>query len=384
MPDKTKAELIAENEVMARKLEDFEKQFAGNIPSPNGVEPTGAIADPVPITVSGAGQEASQQGMLPGARTEAFPAAAGPMGEQLKSQTAVRWYRSETERLHATKRQGSHRFPHAAPFSVLVGTVGNSWKGDSWGRVMNMCDFAHAQGISITFQEFQDRNFEPYDALGTMRNEIFARAIGGGYEFCLMIDNDVRPQEDTLYRLINRDLPLVSPFIEEPVTSENKQTARRVLHGPFRESYMGMYNVSWNVLTMMLWKTNFINALGDQFWGDSIGGDEGYHFQRMYAKTGVYPVVDSDVVLEAGGSPLYPLTVKKSGDWDKPGGVKDQRIAKFNSIPERGPLIQGDPRVTPEGVYLPFMQPPQPEPASNEEPTQEDTNDPAQQQPVSQ
>lgn len=302
--------------------------------------------------------DTNQQGIAGQERVGAHPAAAGPAGEQLKAVTEVRWYRSDLEREHSAKRQAGHRWPHAAPMSVLVAAVGNSWKGESWARVMDMCEHAHKNGISVTFREFQNRCFEPYDALGTMRNEVFAAAVGGGYEFVMMVDNDVRPEPDTLFRLLNRDLPMVAPYVEEPADPNGVGTAKRVLHGPFREPYQGIYPVKWHVLTMMLFKVAFVGALGDHFWGDSIGGDEGYHFQRSYAKTGVYPHVDSDIVLEAGGAPLYPLTVKKTGDWDKEGGVKEERAARFDKVPERGPRMHGDRRVDPRnGVYLPFSQP---------------------------
>lgn len=343
--EKHASKLTTAGEGLANKLEEVNKQV-----SQDGVKPA-SLQPPQPSQPP----QAQSVGAPPTpGRIGAHPAAAGPQGEHLKAITEIRWYRSDLEREHSTKRQGGHRWPHAAPMSVLVASIGNSWKGDSWARVQAMNDFAHRHGIAVTFREFQNRCFEPYDALGTMRNEVFASATGGGYEFCMMIDNDVRPEPDTLYRLLNRDLPFIAPYVEEPADPTTPGSAKRVLHGPHREPYQGIYPVKWHVLTMMLFKTAYIGALGDHFWGDAIGGDEGYHFQRSYAKTGVYPHVDSDIVLEAGGAPLYPLTVKKSGEWDKEGGVKQERAQRFDRIPERGPQFPGDRRVNQDGVWLPF------------------------------
>lgn len=274
---------------------------------------------------------------------------------QLKQLTQVRWYRSDGEREQTQKRQSNHKWPHAAPNSVLVASVGNSWKGDSWAKTMDMCEFAHKEGIPVDFREFQNRCFNPYDSLGTMRNEIFTSALSGGYEFVMMVDNDVQPEPDTLYRLLMHDKPLVSPYVEEPANSEGRP--KRVLHGPFREPYQGVYDVKWNVLTMLLFKVNYVKSLGNDFWQDAIGADEGYHFQKSYEKTGVYPLIDSSIVLKSGGAPLYPLTVRKSDQFE---AVWAERRERFDSVPQRIPIWHDDPRRTDQGVYLPFIPFPQP------------------------
>ena len=318
------------------------------------------------VSVGNAGvQGGAAEGVVSKDRVGAEPAANPQIKlgeEQLKQLTQVRWYRSDQERDHSQKRQSSHRWPHAAPMSVLVASVGNSWKDDSWAKVMDMCEFAHKEGIPVDFREFQNRCFNPYDSLGTMRNEIFTSALSGGYEYVMMVDNDVKPEPDTLYRLLMHDLPLVSPYVEEPL-DEKTGRPKRVLHGPFREPYSGAYSVKWNVLTMLLFKVNYAKALGNDFWQDAIGADEGYHFQKSYEKTGVYPQVDSSIVLKAGGAPLYPLTVRKSGNYEE---VWEERRQRFDSVPQRSPIWGDDPRRTAEGVYLPFI--PFPEPAAETQP----------------
>jgi hypothetical protein len=307
--------------------------------------------------------DVAQQGAPSGAenlRIPGFPAAQGRGGEMLKAQTRVRWSRSDVESDLSNRRQASHQWDHASPRSVLVGAVGNSWKEDSkgWARVTEMCEYAKNEFSAVVLlQEFQDRCFEPYDALGTMRNEIMTHAIAGGFEFVMMIDNDVMPTEDTLVRLMMHDEPIIAPYVEEPIDPENPAGPRRVLHGPFREPHQGTYKVKWHVLSMVLYKTVFAASLGTDFWQDSIGGDEGYHYAKMYAQSGVQPRVDSDIVLKVGGKPLYPLTVKKSDQYEE---EWQRRREQFNSVPYRGPIWPTDPRVTPEKTYLPFLQPPPP------------------------
>jgi len=350
----TKADLLARIEELDANLKqahEINKNLAAQVPQQGLAQGELDKTNPTPVDVTQSNSPAPAAPAT-GNRVGAEPAAANMDTERLKQLTQVRWYRSDLEREHSQKRQTNHKWPHAAPSSVLVASVGNSWKGDSWAKVMDMLEFAHQQGIPVDFREFQNRCFEPYDSLGTMRNEIFSAALLGGYEFCMMVDNDVLPEPDTLYRLIMHDQPLMSPYIEEPFDPQFPQKPKRVLHGPVHEPYTGVYPVKWNVLTMMLFKVNYIRALGEDFWQDSIGADEGYHFQKSYARTGVYPQVDSSVILKAGGSPLYPLTVRKSEQYEE---VWKERRTRFDSIPDRSPVWPDDPRRTGDNVYLPFL-----------------------------
>lgn len=315
----------------------------------------------IAVNNAAAARGGAAEGVASKDRIGAEPAASpqfSPEEARLKQLTQVRWYRSDGERDDTQKRQSSHRWPHAAPNSVLVASIGNSWKGDSWAKTMDMCEFAHKEGIPVDFREFQNRCLEPYDALGTMRNEVFTSALSGGYEFVMMVDNDVQPEPDTLYRLLMQDEPLISPYVEEPADPTQPGKPRRVLHGPFREPYAGVYPVKWNVLTMLLFKVNYVKALGNDFWQDAVGADEGYHFQKSYEKTGVYPKIDSSIVLKAGGAPLYPLTVRKSENYEE---VWQERRERFDSVPDRSPVWADDPRRTDQGVYLPFIPFPVPE-----------------------
>jgi hypothetical protein len=361
----TKADLQAKIE----KLEADKKTDAETIEKAYQINQelaaaAGLKAEPETIIAVGDAQAAKggpAEGVKPNGRVGADPAATPQLSQEeaaLKQLTQVRYYSSEREREETQKRQTTYKWPHAAPNSVLVAAIGNSWKGDSWAKTMDMCNFAHKEGIPVDFREFQNRCFEPYDSLGTMRNEVFTAALMGGYEFVMMIDNDVEPQEDALYRLMMHDEPLISPYVEEPA-DEKTGRPKRVLHGPFQEPYSGVYKVKWNVLTMLLFKVNYVKALGNDFWQDAIGADEGYHFQKSYEKTGVYPKIDSSVVLRAGGTPLYPLTVRKSDQYEE---VWQERRQRFDSVPDRSPVWGDDPRRTPQGVYLPFIPfPPAPE-----------------------
>ena len=243
------------------------------------------------------------------------------------------------------------------PRSCLVAAIGNHWRARSWARVMNMIDFANKQGMRTNLIEIQDRCMTPYDALGTMRNEAILEAQRG-YEFLCTVDTDVLPEPDALYRLINRmendGRSIAVPYIDEPGTG-------KVLHGPERpqvvhQKYSGAHFIRWAVLSMQVYRVNVFAAFPPgTFWDNAIGSDEGFHFKKMFA-VGHIPIIDTDVIVPVQSAPTYPLTTKH---------MKPEDAAKFwadkeahrNAPPDRRPLNPSDPRIAPQGMYLPFWVP---------------------------
>ena len=114
--------------------------------------------------------------------------------------------------LQAAQGQMERGWPHMRPNSVLVAAMGNHWKAPgSWNKVIDMLDYTTNQGVYCAFQEVQDRCFNPYDALGTMRNEAALTALTEGFQYLCYIDNDVLPEPDCLYRLLQRGQSITAP-----------------------------------------------------------------------------------------------------------------------------------------------------------------------------
>lgn len=233
---------------------------------------------------------------------------------------------------------------HQRPFSVLIAAMGNHWRAGSWQKVLDMAQFANDQGFSVAIEELMDRCFQPYDAIGAMRNEAIMKAQQG-YEFLLYVDNDVLPPPDMLVRLLSWDVPIVAPLVLEPGSG-------KPLHGPWRRPNSGLQATRWCVLSMLLFKTTVFNATGPEFWNDSIGADEGYHFQKLW-HYGHRPYLDTNQLLEVADIPTYPLASNRmtQDDYGLFWGLKRRR---FIGAPNREPIEPNDPRVDPLGEYLPF------------------------------
>ena len=217
--------------------------------------------------------------------------------------TILRSYPSAPE-LQNAHLQMERGWTHIRPNSVLLAAMGNHWKGGGWNKVVDMIDYTQEQGVYCGLSEIQDRCFNPYDALGTMRNEAILTALGEGFQWLCYIDNDVKPEKDFLLRLLRWQEPVIAPYVVEPGTGHK-------LFGPGNiEVNTGLQRAKWSVLSMLLFNVSIFHAIGPEFWRDAIGADESYHFNKLHFY-GYQLHIDTTTQLEVGGRPLYPLAMNR-------------------------------------------------------------------------
>lgn len=260
------------------------------------------------------------------------------------SYVSIRSFPTEQERKVATDKM-SRGWPHLRPNSVLICAMGYHWGPTSWNKVVDMMAHTQRQGTYVAFQEIQDRCMDPYDALGTMRNEAILQAEGEGFDFLLYLDNDVQPNPDALSRLLAWDMPVVAPLVLEPGTGKQ-------LSGPAMAPNSGLHPAKWAVLSMLLFNVRVFKPFMGHFWSDAIGADEGFHFQRLWTQTGHRPYVDTNTQLVVSGVPLYPLALNRYS-WEDRQQVWKDKIIKLNASPDRRPVDPYGPGIV-DGDYMPF------------------------------
>ena len=190
---------------------------------------------------------------------------------------------------------------HVSPFSTLIAAMGNHWQPSCYEALEAMAEYTWSKGIELCLYEEPDRCYQPFDALGVMRNAAYMRALREGYEFILYVDNDVCPQPGVLYQLLNRFMPIISPIIVYADGNDHGLTMPKIEQGK------GLAMVSSCVLSMVLIQTSvFAPWAIIPFWQDALGADEAYHFSRL-AVAGHRPFVDTDVVVTCVSPPHYPL-----------------------------------------------------------------------------
>ena len=219
---------------------------------------------------------------------------------------------ARVETKHIAELREAHRLmgrpEHVSPFSVLIAAMSNNWAPGCFEAVWAMHEYTFKTGYQTTFLEEHDRCFQPYDALGTMRNNIYMKALAEGYEFLCYVDNDVAPPPDALVRLMRRYLPVVFPLVRWP---GNEWVHERLEVGRVEEG-QGLAYATASVLSMVVFQTRvFFPWASTPFWSDAIGADEGFHFRRLEL-SGIRPFVDTDVVVDCVKPPSFPLDERKS------------------------------------------------------------------------
>lgn len=285
--------------------------------------------------------------------------------------------------LEEARRRSTTSWGHIRPNSVLVCAMSNHYAPTAWQHIIDMVLYSNEQGIHCGFSEIMDRCFNPYDALGTMRNEAWIDAATEGYEWLCYVDCDIQPEKDALLRLLKWDMPVVVPYIVELGTGKK-------LHGPGWEPNTGLRAVRWAVLSMLLMRVSVLKPFRGRFWGDAMGADEGYHFKTLWSETGHRPYLDTTVQVPTARKPTYPLATNhmlRDGQekvkldskvmnelvkavpglqWEEiRQWIKDvvgvtereefwrQKLERFAQAPDRRPVDPNSPHVH-DGMYMPF------------------------------
>ena len=212
------------------------------------------------------------------------------------------WYESEAQaKVYADRQRTSRWGGHVSPYSVLVAAIGNHWvqEPDCFEAVRKMADYhARETGAHVCFYEEPDKCKNPYDALGTMRNDALMRAVDEGFEYLCYVDNDIEPPEDTLHRLVAHQFPVMVPRLE----FADGQTYG--LEMPTTEKDKGIGTAVTVVLSMILFRTASLARWRDTgFWDDAIGADEQHHWRRWNNLV----FFDSNVTIKVHRPPHFPL-----------------------------------------------------------------------------
>jgi len=211
-----------------------------------------------------------------------------------------RWFETESAKALYDQRIAMGWAKHLRPFSTLIAGIGDHWKRGCKEAVTAMAEHTYKQGIEVCLWEVPDRCYQRYDAIGTMRNEVYLKAMREGWEFLLYCDNDVKPPADALFKLLLRYVPIISPIITY-IEGAKSGTAM-----PHLKRNQGLAMVTSFVLSFFLCKTAVFYPYLGGFWENPLGADEEYHFEKL-SVIGHRPFVDTDVIVPCVESPHYPL-----------------------------------------------------------------------------
>ena len=186
---------------------------------------------------------------------------------------------------------------HVKPNSVLIATIGTNWEAGSWQKVVDMVKYTNERGVTCWLLEIPDRCIcIPYQNVNYMKNLACTKALDQGFEWLMVVDNDVLPEPDMLLKLMNWGAPIVAPYIYDP---KEKNT----LFAPRYEKGKGLRPVTWSIQSCMLFWTKVFNCFPvGQPWADyTVECDLSDAF-RHYGHT---VFVDTNTELKLATYPTY-------------------------------------------------------------------------------
>ena len=202
-------------------------------------------------------------------------------------------------------KKGANR-QHLLPYSTLIVAMGDHWLPGCKESVMAVREYSRQAGsIEVEILEEKDRCYGWGDALGSMRNMGYRHAIEGGFERLLYVDNDIILEKHTLLQLLSRHMPIIAPRVTY------LDGLAHGLETPKLQADAGLVLAGSVVLSCILFKTSiFYDYATHDFWGNSLGDDEEYHFTKL-ALRGLMPFVDTDVTAVCQAPPHFPLDQKR-------------------------------------------------------------------------
>jgi len=219
---------------------------------------------------------------------------------------------------------------HVSPGSTLIAAMGDHWKPQCFEAVKQMAYHTWEAGCEVCFYEEPDRCYNPFDAIGSMRNMAYWRAIREGWEYLLYVDNDVMPPPDALEKLLARRLPIIAPILRYLNDEDHGISQARMEFGN------GLVMVGSCLLSFLLIRTSvFLPWATSPFWGNEIGDDEAYHFAKL-DMIGHRPFIDTNVVVEVKSPPHFPLDERLTG------GVNGDKAGEAGQAPQGADVPAGE------------------------------------------
>jgi len=163
------------------------------------------------------------------------------------------YYATPEEATRIKKFKGA-RTPHVRPDAVYVIAIGTSWEPESWQKVMDMVAYTNERGFCCWFREVEDSFSQlPYAAVNSMRDYACLTAHNAGFEWVLLVENDILPEPDMLIKLMNWNYPVVVPYCLDDKYG-------KPLAFPTYKPDLGLQPIEWAVFSCILMKTSVLHC----------------------------------------------------------------------------------------------------------------------------
>ena len=250
--------------------------------------------------------------------------------------------------LEAVKARRMQSYQHVAPDSSLVAVVGPNYKLGCYQAIVDVVMYERHHQKACNFAEIGDWSYNPYDAGGMMRNTAIQEAQSLGVEWLLMVDADVKPEQDVLTRLLAWDEAIVVPCL----TTNGSWDIHKPLHKPVQELNTGLQPLIYAYLAMVLFRMTVFNATPLPVFAEAPMGSEAHFWRRLW-QVGHRPRIDTNTQVEMVAPPGYALDVNFGGAKAR-AKVMKAHLDKRKRPPDRKPVGPDSPFVNAYGEYSPW------------------------------
>ncbi|MBU1349391.1 hypothetical protein KJ781_04965 [Patescibacteria group bacterium] len=246
---------------------------------------------------------------------------------------------STKEQAERYKLKGLYKTPSLSPDSICIYSIGYNWIPGAWQKVVDMVDYTIKQNICCWLMEHRDFcvRLPGTEVVQEIRDCGCQFALDRGFEWVMLVENDIMPEPDLALRLIKWDMPVVVPYMRD-------KQMDRVLSNPQYKPNNGLRRIQWSVLSCILIDTKILNCFprGMPFGGTS---SEPLFFNRLF-HYGIRAYQDTDIELEVPRSPSYMGELKNLNEmWN----LMKQMDTRRRQPPDHRPIDPKDKRK----VYMP-------------------------------
>lgn len=290
----------------------------------------------------------------------------------------IRYFATPIER-DRSKKGARIRFPHIRPHSVCVFAIGCMWEPACWQKVVDMVAHTNKHGVCCWLNEIRDNCVQiPYAALNTMKDTACMWAHDQGFEYIMLIDNDILPEPDLVLRLINWDMPIVVPYVRDKKDPEqakkflersntaaeaaykktgDKESYEKAMAyakdifengapiaNPSWEANTGLKPMVWAALSCILISCKVLNCFPQCAPFGNVNIESGFYNKLMHYGHKIWQ--DTNCELKVAKRPTFPADY---GTLPKLWKFWEQVDVKRRAEPNRKPIDPSDKR----DVYLP-------------------------------
>lgn len=252
----------------------------------------------------------------------------------------LRFYANAEEEKRAWKWDNT-KPSHIRPDSTCVIAIGNNWSPGAWQKTVDMVLHTNKQGVCCWLYEMTDTFAKlPYSNVNAMRDFGCLYANNAGFEWVLILENDALPEKDMLMRLLDRQTPVLVPWIWDEVKEAS-------VANPAYNRNMGLKPIHWAAFTCILMSCRMLNTFPDCAPFQDIAGEIGFY--NRLGHFGHTAFQDTDVELKIAVPPTYHGALGSlKALWEFWEKTDEKRRLK----PDRRPIDPKDPNQV-SGVYMP-------------------------------